>query len=39
VTRPIWEETGRRIAEYLDSVSIDDLCRRGKKMGIEQEGW
>ncbi|MFQ5586926.1 MAG: RrF2 family transcriptional regulator [Thermodesulfobacteriota bacterium] len=39
VTRPIWEETGRRIAEYLDSISIDDLCRRGKRMGIEQDGW
>lgn len=37
VTRPIWEETGRRIAEYLDSISVDDLCRQGKKMGIEQQ--
>ena len=37
VTRPIWEETGRRIAEYLDSISIQDLCERGKTMGIESQ--
>ncbi len=35
VTRPIWEETGRRISEFLDSISIDDLCQKGKELGIQ----
>ncbi|MEE8184995.1 MAG: Rrf2 family transcriptional regulator [Thermodesulfobacteriota bacterium] len=34
VTRPIWEETGRRITEFLDSISLYDLCKKGEEMGV-----
>ena len=37
VTRPIWKEAGMRMLEYLDSVSIEELCRRGEEMGIKRE--
>lgn len=36
-TRPIWQETSRRIKEYLDSVTIADLCEDACKKGIKQD--
>ena len=36
-TRPIWQETSRRIKEYLDSVTIADLCEDACKKGLKQE--
>ncbi|MBI5286982.1 MAG: Rrf2 family transcriptional regulator [Deltaproteobacteria bacterium] len=36
VTRPVWEETGQMISRYLDSISIQDLCKKGEVMGIER---
>lgn len=37
VTRSIWEEMGQRMAKYLDSVTIQDLCKKGQSLGIERE--
>jgi len=37
VTRMIWIEAGRRLKEYFDSVTIQDLCDMAKKRGLEQE--
>jgi len=37
VTRSVWEETGQRITKFLDSVSIQDLCKKGELLGIEKE--
>lgn len=37
VTRPIWEETGQMISKFLDSVSIQDLCKKGELLGIEKQ--
>jgi Rrf2 family protein len=36
-TRPIWEETSRRIKEYLNRVTIADLCEDAKKKGVEKD--
>ncbi len=36
-TRPVWEETSRRVQEYLDSVTIADLCEDACKKGVKQE--
>ena len=33
-TRPIWLETSRRIKDYLDSVTIADLCKDAEKKGV-----
>jgi Rrf2 family transcriptional regulator, iron-sulfur cluster assembly transcription factor len=37
VTRMIWSEAGRRLKEYFDSVTIQDLCDMAKKTGVESE--
>lgn len=37
VTRSIWEEMGQRMTKYLDSVTIQDLCKKGQSLGIERE--
>ena len=36
-TRLVWEETSRRVQEYLDSVTIADLCEDARKKGVKQE--
>jgi len=36
-TRPIWEETSKRIKDYLDTVTIADLCADACKKGIKQD--
>ena len=36
-TRPVWEETSRRIKEYLDTVTIADLCEDACRKGIKQD--
>ena len=30
VTQQIWEEASRRLNEYLGSVTLKDLCDKGK---------
>ena len=36
-TRPIWEETSKRIKDYLDTVTIADLCKDARKKGVAKE--
>ena len=36
-TKPVWEETSRRIKDYLDSVTIADLCEDACKKGVKQD--
>lgn len=38
VTRSIWEETGHRITEFLNSVTIQNLCEKGRSLGIQKQG-
>ncbi len=35
ITTPIWKELEDRISEFFDSISIKDLCQKGKKAGLE----
>ncbi len=37
VTRLVWKEAGKRIAEYFNSVNIGDLCKKAKSMGVKKE--
>ena len=37
VTRLIWNEAGNRLKDYLDSVTIKDLCGMAQKMGLRKE--
>jgi Rrf2 family iron-sulfur cluster assembly transcriptional regulator len=37
VTRIIWNEAGKRLKEYFDSVTIKDLCRTAQEMGLKKE--
>jgi len=37
VTQKIWSEAARRLSEYLESVTLKDLCDDGKEMGLEKE--
>ena len=34
VTQIIWNEAGKRLKDYFDSVTIRDLCRLANEMGI-----
>lgn len=37
VTQKIWMEATRRLHEYLGSVTLEDLCKDARTMGIEKE--
>jgi Rrf2 family iron-sulfur cluster assembly transcriptional regulator len=37
VTKVIWDEAGKRLKEYFDSVTIKDLCKLARKMGINKD--
>lgn len=37
VTRKIWHEAGKRLSDYFAEVTLDDLCRDAREMGIEKE--
>ncbi len=37
VTQKVWSEATRRLHEYFDSVTLQDLCEDGKKIGLERE--
>jgi len=37
VTRIIWNEAGKRLKEYFDSVTIKDLCKMAQEMGLKKE--
>jgi Rrf2 family protein len=37
ITRQVWKEAGEKITEYFDSITVDDLCKRAKTMGIKKD--
>ncbi len=37
VTRPVWEEAGRLIKDYFDSVTITDLCENARLKDVKKE--
>jgi Rrf2 family iron-sulfur cluster assembly transcriptional regulator len=37
VTRIIWNEAGKRLKDYFDSITIKDLCKMAKEMGLRKE--
>ena len=37
VTRIIWNEAGKRLTEYFDSVTIKDLCKLAGERGIKKD--
>ena len=37
VTQKIWMEASRRLNDYLDSVTLKDLCQDAKAMGMDKE--
>ncbi len=37
VTRLVWKEAAEKINKFFDSVSISDLCERGKDIGVRKE--
>jgi len=37
VTQVIWNEAGKRLREYFDSVTIRDLCIKAREMGINKD--
>ena len=37
VTQKIWQEATHRLLDYFASVTLEDLCRDAREMGIEKE--
>jgi Rrf2 family protein len=37
VTQIVWNEAGNRLKEYFDSVTIKDLCKLAREMGIKKD--
>jgi len=37
VTQIVWNEAGQRLKDYFDSVTIKDLCKLAKEMGIKKD--
>lgn len=37
VTQKIWQEATRQLNNYLESVTLKDLCEEAKNMGVEKE--
>jgi Rrf2 family protein len=37
VARVVWIEAGRKLKEYLDSVTIKELCKMAQGMGLKKE--
>jgi DNA-binding IscR family transcriptional regulator len=37
VTQIVWNEAGKRLGDYFDSVTIRDLCNLAKEMGIKKD--
>jgi Rrf2 family protein len=37
VTHFVWEEAGKRLEDYFQSVSIQDLCAMARDMGLNRE--
>lgn len=37
VTAPIWAELNAKVSSFFDSITIHDLCDRGKALGIDRD--
>jgi Rrf2 family transcriptional regulator, iron-sulfur cluster assembly transcription factor len=37
ITQGVWREAGKRLNDYLASVTLQDLCDDARKRGIEKE--
>ena len=37
VTQIIWDEAGKRLKEYFDSITIKHLCKLAREMGIKKD--
>lgn len=37
VTQVIWKEATRRLHDYFQSINLQDLCEKGKELGLEKE--
>jgi len=37
VTQTVWNEAGKRLKDYFDSITIKDLCNLAKEMGIRRD--
>ena len=37
VTQIVWNEAGKRLKEYFDSVTIKDLCNLASEIGIKKD--
>jgi Rrf2 family protein len=37
VTQIVWNEAGQRLKSYFDSVTIKDLCKLAKEMGLKKD--
>ncbi len=36
VARDVWGEATRRLMEYLDSITLQDLCKQAQERGVER---
>jgi Rrf2 family protein len=37
VTQIVWNEAGKRLKDYFDSITIRDLCNLAKEMGLKKD--
>ena len=37
VTQEVWQKASKCLTEYLESVTLEDLCSRAKALGLKQE--
>jgi len=37
VTQIVWNEAGKRLKDYFDSITVKDLCELAKQMGIKKD--
>jgi len=37
VTQIVWNEAGKRLGDYFDSVTVKDLCKLANEMGIKKD--
>ena len=37
VTQIVWNEAGKRLKDYFDSITIGDLCKLAKEMGLKKD--
>jgi Rrf2 family protein len=37
ITQPLWTQASKILSDYFESVSLKDLCERGKDLGLERE--